>query len=232
MASLATTHLNEDFNQRVVLQNADATWGPSPEPGIERRVLDGIGDVVTRATSVLRYAPGAKFEQHVNRGGEEFIVLDGVFSDERGDFPAGTYVRNPPGSKHVPFSREGCTIFVKHWQFAAGDTEQIRIDTKATPWLPGLVPGLSVMPLHGHRGIDTALVRWAPNTRFNSHVHPGGEEIFVLKGVFRDEHGAYPAGSWYRNPQWSRHTPFTEGEGAVIYVKTGGVGATYLTPAT
>ena len=85
------------------------------------------------------------------------------------------------------------------------------------------------MPLHSHGGIDTSLVRWAPNTRFNPHVHPGGEEIFVLEGVFRDEHGAYPAGSWLRSPPMSRHTPFTEAEGALIYVKVGHIGAAFLT---
>jgi anti-sigma factor ChrR (cupin superfamily) len=86
------------------------------------------------------------------------------------------------------------------------------------------------MPLHEFDGISTALVRWGPNTRFSSHAHPGGEEIFVLEGRFRDEHGEYPAGSWLRNPRWSRHTPFTGPEGALIYVKVGHLGAELLTP--
>lgn len=226
----ATTNLHDDFNQRVVSHAAAAAWVPSPLPGVERRMLDRIGGEVARATSVVRYAPASRFDRHVHGGGEEFIVLEGVFSDERGDYPVGSYVRNPPGSSHAPFSREGCVILVKLWQFAAGDTEEVRLDTRAAAWRPGLVPGLSVMPLHGHGGIDTALVRWAPDTRFNAHRHPGGEEIFVLEGVFRDELGVYPAGSWLRNPPWSGHTPYTEAEGAVIYVKTGHVGATFLAP--
>jgi anti-sigma factor ChrR (cupin superfamily) len=232
MAAATTSHLNADFNQRVVSHAADAAWVPSPLPGVERRMLDRIGGEVARATSVVRYAPASRFDRHVHGGGEEFFVLEGVFSDERGDYPAGWYVRNPPGSSHAPFSREGCVILVKLWQFAAGDTEDVRIDTRAAAWRPGLVPGLSVMPLHAHGGIDTALVRWAPNTRFNQHAHPGGEEIFVLEGVFRDELGAYPAGSWLRSPTWSRHTPFTEAEGALIYVKTGHVGAAFLSLAS
>jgi anti-sigma factor ChrR (cupin superfamily) len=164
----------------------------------------------------------------VHGGGEEILVLEGVFSDDRGDYPAGTYLRNPPGTSHAPFSRDGCVLLVKLWQFKAGDTDEVRIDTRAAPWRPGLVPGLSVLPLHAHDGIDTALVRWAPDTRFSPHVHPGGEEIFVLEGVFRDEHGAYPARSWLRSPPWSRHAPYTEAEGALIYVKTGHVGAGFL----
>ena len=224
-------NLNDDFSQRVVAHTADAEWTPSPLPGVTRRGLDRVGGEGARATSVVRYAPGSHFSRHVHGGGEEILVLEGVFSDETGDHPAGTYLRNPPGSAHAPFSREGCLLFVKLWQFAAGDTEAVRIDTRRAPWRQGLVPGLQVLSLHGHDGIDTALVRWAPETRFHTHTHPGGEEILVLEGVFRDEGGAYGAGSWLRSPRWSRHTPFTGPEGALIYVKVGHLGASLLDPA-
>lgn len=220
--------LNSDFNQRVVQSARDAAWSASPLPGVDRRMLDRIGGEIARATSIVRYAAGSRFDRHVHGGGEEILVLDGVFSDEHGDCPAGAYVRNPPGSSHAPFSRGGCTLFVKLWQFAPGDTEPVRIDTSTATWHPGLVPGLSVMPLHEHDGISTALVRWAPQTRFNTHTHPGGEEILVLEGVFRDDDGAYASGTWVRNPRGSRHTPFTGPEGALIYVKTGAIGANFL----
>lgn len=221
--------LNADFTQRVVVMPPTAPdWQPSPEPGVERHRLDRIGGEVARATSVVRYAPGSRFARHVHGGGEEFLVLDGSFSDEHGDHPAGTYVRNPPGTAHAPFSREGCTLFVKLWQFAADDLEPVRIDTRRAPWRAGLVPGLSVLPLHEFDGVSTALVRWAPHTRFNPHTHPGGEEILVLEGCFRDEHGEYPAGSWLRNPRWSQHQPFTGAEGALIYVKVGHLGARFM----
>jgi anti-sigma factor ChrR (cupin superfamily) len=152
-------------------------------------------------------------------------VLEGVFSDETGDFPAGTYLRNPPNSAHAPHSEEGCLLFVKLRQFAPDDGEVVRIDTGRTAWRPGLVPGLSVLPLHSHGTVSTALVRWAPNTQFNPHRHLGGEEIFVLDGVFRDEFGDYPAGTWLRGPCGSAHTPCTGPEGALIYVKVGHLGA-------
>lgn len=223
--------VNADFEQRVVLPPpGPEAWVPSPMAGVHRRLLDRVGGEVARATSIVRYAAGSRFDHHEHGGGEEFLVLEGVFSDEQGDYPAGTYVRNPPGTGHAPFSREGCTLFVKLWQFARGDTRPVRIDTRSAAWHPGLVPGLSVMPLHEFEGISTALVRWAPDTQFNQHAHPGGEEIFVLEGLFRDEHGEYPAGSWLRNPRWSRHTPFTGAEGATIYVKVGHLGAELLVP--
>jgi anti-sigma factor ChrR (cupin superfamily) len=220
--------LNSDFEQRVVLSAQAAAWTASPLPGVERRMLDRIGAEVARATSIVRYAAGSRFERHVHGGGEEILVLQGVFSDENGDYPAGTYLRNPPGSSHAPFSRAGCTLFVKLWQFAPEDTRPVRIDSASSAWHPGLVPGLSVMPLHEYDGVNTALVRWAPHTRFNAHTHPGGEEILVLEGVFRDEDGDYCAGTWLRSPRGSRHTPYTGAEGALIYVKVGAIGANFL----
>jgi anti-sigma factor ChrR (cupin superfamily) len=162
MVTAATFNLHDDFSRRAISLAADATWTPSPQAGVERRMLDRVGGEVARATSVVRYLPGSRFARHVHGGGEEIFVLDGVFSDETGDYPAGSYLRSPPGSGHAPFSREGCVIFVKLWQFTTGDTEEVRLDTRAEPWRPGVAPGLSVMPLHSCDGIDTSLVRWAP----------------------------------------------------------------------
>ena len=218
-------NLHDDFSLRVVALAADANWTPSPQAGVDRLMLDRVGAEVARATSIVRYQPGSSFERHVHGGGEEILVLEGSFSDESGDHPAGTYLRNPPGSAHKPSSQGGCLLFVKLRQFAADDLKPLRIDTHSGHWRQGMVPGLTVLPLHSHDGVDTALVRWAPQTRFNTHVHPGGEEILVLEGVFSDEGGSYPAGSWLRSPRWSRHTPFTGPEGALIYVKVGQLGA-------
>jgi anti-sigma factor ChrR (cupin superfamily) len=212
--------LNADFSQRALIRPADSPWVASPMPGVERRMLDRIGEEVARATSIVRYAAGSRFSEHQHPGGEEFLVLDGVFSDERGDYPAGTYVRNPIGSHHAPFSREGCTIFVKLMQFDEADDQPVVIDSTQAQWRPGLVPGLQVLPLHQHGTEHVALVRWAPGTYFNAHRHWGGEEILVLEGTFQDEFGDYPAGSWLRSPHLSQHTPFSEA-GCLIWVKTG-----------
>ena len=220
--------VNNDFSQRVVVRPSDYRFVASPLAGVSRMMLDRAGAEVARATSIVRYAAGAGYTSHRHDGGEEIFVLEGIFSDEHGDYPAGTYLRNPPGSSHQPFSRDGCTLLVKLWQFAADDTTQLVKQTTSASWYQGMVPGLSVLPLHEHDGINTALVRWAPNTQFNPHTHPGGEEILVLEGLFCDEHGEYPAGSWLRNPRYSTHSPFTREEGALIYVKTGHLGANLL----
>ena len=214
-------NIHSNLSERIVLHADQLAWQASPIKGVERQMLDREGGEVARATSVVRYAPNTEFTPHTHDGGEEILVLDGCFSDERGNYSAGMYLRNPPGSQHAPYSTDGCTLFVKLRQFAQTDSQVLRLNTKASDWYPGLVPGLSVMPLHEHDGISTALVRWAPNTAFNPHVHPGGEEIYVLDGVFHDEFGVYPKGSWIRSPRYSKHAPFTKEEGALIYVKVG-----------
>ena len=212
--------LNADFAQRVVIPPDPHAWQPSPSPGVERRMLDRVGDEAARATSLVRYAPGSVFPEHAHPGGEEILVLDGVFTDERGDHGAGTYLRHPDGSRHAPRSADGCTLFVKLRQFPPGDTATVRVETGTAAWHPGLVPGLRVMSLHSFGTQHTALVDWAPGTVFQPHTHWGGEEILVLSGQFEDEHGQYPAGTWIRSPHGSRHAPRAP-QGARILVKTG-----------
>mgnify|MGYP006429596615 CR=1 FL=1 len=216
------TMLNADFHERVVIRPVDYQWVDSPMPGVERMMLDRIGDEVARATTIVRYAPHSEFSSHTHSGGEEFFVLEGTFSDEHRHYGKGSYVRNPIGTSHTPrIGAQGATIFVKLHQFSDEDSEQKSIDTSSQSWRAGLVSGLKVMPLHEFGTEHVALVKWAPNTQFNSHQHWGGEEIFVLEGTFYDEHGSYPQGSWIRSPHLSQHEPFTKEDGALIYVKTG-----------
>ncbi|MGL5046256.1 MAG: cupin domain-containing protein, partial [Shewanella sp.] len=156
---------------------------------------------------------------HPHPLGEEIFVLEGVFSDETGDYPAGSYLRHPPGSQHTPFSREGCIIFVKLNQFDPRDLDEVKINTQQTEWLQG-IGGLQVMPLHEFEHEHTALVKWPKGETFQPHRHFGGEEIFVLTGKFQDEQGEYPRHTWIRSPHMSGHFPFVEEE-TIILVKTG-----------
>jgi anti-sigma factor ChrR (cupin superfamily) len=188
--------------------------------GVERLMLERFGEEVGRAASVVRYAPGSCFKEHTHTGGEEFLVLEGVFSDEHGNYGPGTYVRNPRGSRHAPFSHDGCTILVKLHHFAPGDEARIAVDTREAKFVSGSTQGLSVLPLHSYGKESTALVRWAPGAQFRTHRHWGGEEIFVLEGALHDEYGEYPEGTWIRSPHLSQHTPFST-SGCLIFVKAG-----------
>jgi len=217
------TALNTDRSQRCVVHTPKLDWVPSPAPGVWRRLLERDGGEVARATSVVRYEAGARFDAHTHGGGEEILVLEGTLEDELGRYGPGTYLHNPVGSTHAPFTQDGCTLFVKLRHLDPRDTERVVVDPRSATWRQGLVEGLQVLPLHAFETQHTALVRWAPQTFFNPHRHWGGEEIFVLEGVFSDERGDYPAGSWLRSPHLSQHQPFSR-EGCLIFVKTGHLG--------
>jgi anti-sigma factor ChrR (cupin superfamily) len=208
--------LNAGLAERAVSFAADAVWVPSPAGGVARRMLERDGEEGARATSIVRYAAGSHFPAHTHERGEEFLVLSGTFSDEHGDYPFGTYVRNPPGSSHTPASETGCALFVKLRQFHPGDGERVVIDTRDAEWFPGIVKGIQTLPLHRFGSEFVSLVRFV----FPQHHHPFGEEILVLSGMFEDGDDAYPAGTWLRNPPGSRHRPFSL-EGCLLYVKIG-----------
>jgi anti-sigma factor ChrR (cupin superfamily) len=212
--------INADLGERAVSFADEAKWLASPMPGVERRLLDRDGEEVARATSVVRFAAGSRFPRHSHDLGEELLVLRGGFSDEWGHYPAGTYVRNRPGSAHAPSSEEGCVLFVKLRQFHPEDREQVVVDCRSAEWFPGTVKGIGVLPLHRFGSELVSLVRWAPGVKFVPHRHPGGEEIYVLEGALEDEEGRYTADSWLRNPPGSQHTPFSL-DGCLLYVKIG-----------
>lgn len=214
--------LNADFNKHVVIRPDDYQWVPSPMPGVERMMLDRIGDEVARATTIVRYAPNSCFSAHVHSGGEEYLVLAGVFSDEHGDYAQGSYVRNPIGTSHTPhIGGQGATILVKLHQFDTGDTEQKLIDTTALPWLPGPSDGLQVMPLHEYKTEHIMLLKSAPHSALTVSEHTGGVEIYVISGVLYDDEGNYPQGAWLRSMQLSGHIFHAGPSGAHVYLKTG-----------
>lgn len=213
-------NLNNDLSLRVCIDTTPLDWVPSPSPGVLRKMLQRQGDEHARATSVVQYAANARFTPHLHDMGEEFLVLDGTFADERGRYPAGTYVRNPPGSSHAPFTDAGCTIFVKLRHFAAADRTHHVVDTRAGAWLPGPAPGTAVQPLGGFGPERATLVKWAAGSHLPMQERPGGEEIFVVDGAFSDEHGHYRARCWLRLPEGARYTPSTV-EGCTFLSKTG-----------
>ncbi|MEK8089592.1 cupin domain-containing protein [Thermithiobacillus plumbiphilus] len=212
--------INADHAERVAIDTNNIPWQPSPLPGVERKMLERNGAEQARATSIVRYAPGARFSQHNHPRGEEILVLEGTFADELGEYPAGTYLRNPHNSVHAPYSPDGCVLLVKLRYQDPADSQRVVIDTHSAAWRPGLEEGLTVLPLAEFATEHTALVRWQPGTHFQPHRHYGGEEIFVLDGVFQDEFGDYPAGTWLRSPHMSQHQPFSE-PGCLIFVKVG-----------
>jgi len=211
--------VNADLSLPAALRPGEARWLASPASGVTRLPLERDGGEVARATTLVRFAPGARFEAHAHDAGEEYFVVDGTFSDESGDHLAGTYVRNPPGSRHAPFTHDGATLFVKLRQFEPGDGAHVVVDTRAASWLPTAVAGQEMLPLHEFAGVRTFLMRWAPGVTARVPDHPTGVELFVLDGAVDDGQQRYPAGSWLRRP--GRGLPRLDAEAATLLIKTG-----------
>lgn len=210
--------LNADFSERVVVHSDTLDWMPSPMPGVDRRMLDRIGGEVARATTIVRYAAGSRFSKHTHTGGEEFIVLDGVFQDEHGDFPAGTYVRNPPTTAHTPGSNPGCTIFVKLWQFDMQDRTQFR--KHMTDELADPVDGVATAVLHRDaREIVTYSHLDAGATLVNSDA--GGIEVLVIDGAVSEAGETLGKGAWLRLPEGQRLSATAGRDGVKVWIKTG-----------
>ena len=211
--------LNMDFSQRVVIDTNAQEWVASPKTGVWRKPLARADAERGHATSIVRYDPGASFSGHNHPGGEEIFVLEGTFSDETGDFHAGTYFRNPLGFRHTPFSTNGCLILVKLHQFQSDDDKRLAIDIDKGQW-QNVGNGIRYQLLHKHDDEQVAVVELPATAPGIPHPHPGGEEIYVMKGVLRDEHGTYPAGTWLRQPPGSSHCPYAL-EDALLWVKSG-----------
>jgi anti-sigma factor ChrR (cupin superfamily) len=213
--------LNADFTQRAVVHAATLPWQASPIPGVERRMLDRIGDEVARATTIVRYAPHSQFSPHIHGGGEEFLVLEGVFQDEHGDYPVGTYVRNPPTSRHTPGSATGCVILVKLWQFDPDDRTHITIDTNQQTFTANPDrPGVQQLELFRDDREEVRLERWAANVNVELAA-PHGLEIFVVQGSFMESGELFQQHSWLRVPARSRLCARAGGDSCQIWLKSG-----------
>ncbi len=205
--------INMDLRERVALRLDDIPWSPSPSPGVERRRLEREEAERGHTTSVVRYAPGSAFRQHTHTGGEEFLVLEGEFVDDTGRYPAGTYVRNPIGSKHAPSSPPGCVLFVKLCQMHADERAQtVRRDNDDGLWRPA--GEHETRPLYADAREQVSLLR-APT---GGALALAGAELLVLAGTVETAGARYPALSWLRLP-----TPetITLSPGARLWIKRG-----------
>ena len=210
--------LNEDFKKRVVVHFENTAWSPSPVAGIERRMLDRIGGEVARATTIVRFAQGSQFSEHTHAGGEEFIVLDGVFQDEYGDFPTGTYVRNPPKTAHTPRSSMGCTIFVKLWQFDMDDRNQFHktmADECANP-----INGIATAQLH-RDAKETVFYSELDAGAILKNTDIGGIEVLVIAGSVVENGEILSKGAWLRLPSGQNLVAVAGDSGAKVWIKTG-----------
>ena len=194
--------LNADLKLSALADTSAMDWQPSPSPSVWRKRLDLFGGEKSRVTSIVRYDAKSEFPEHSHPEGEEILVLKGIFSDEHGDYPAGTYLLNPPGFRHAPRSRKGCILFVKLRQYGGERRNHVVIDTGKTKWEPGPVPGIDVMSLYRHNAHPETmdLVHISAGATLARREYPGGVEVYVTEGGFKFGGKEYKQGSWLRTP--------------------------------
>ena len=231
---LSDQAINGDMSQRVVVAVNAMEWQASPSGTVWRKRVHLVGGVESgQVTSVVRYRPNATYPVHDHPDGEEIFVLQGTFSDEHGDWQAGTYLLNPEGFRHAPFSQDGCVLLVKLRQYAGVGRRHVAACIDDMDWQVTAHTGIRTKVLYADPAFpdETQLEHWAAGTAPGTWVSSGGVEIFVLSGSFEDEHGVYGEHTWLRIPAGGKQTP-TSSQGCELYVKTGALAGLRSTPAT
>lgn len=217
--------INGDLSVRAMADTTRMEWTPSPSGSVWRKRVHLVGPPESgQVTSLVRYEPHSRFPEHDHPEGEEILVLEGVFSDEHGDWPAGTYLLNPEGFRHTPFSEPGCLLFVKLRQFPGRERRHSVVDTQKLAWKPSSIPALAYQTLYEQDGFSDLMriERWRPQADLGVISYEEGAEFFVLDGEFSDEAGAYPTRCWLRLPAGSEHHPRSTG-GCTLYIKRSGL---------
>jgi len=219
--------MNGDMRKRVAVHGAALDWQPSPSGTVWRKRLHLVGGAECgQVTSIVRYEQGATFAAHDHPEGEEILVLEGVFSDEHGDWPAGTYLLNPEGFRHAPFSKPGCLLFVKLRQYAGEGRVHVALNTETLKWEPTDRPGIEHKILYAQPDFPdaTRLERWAAGTALALPERSEGAEILVIEGSLEDASGRYERLAWLRIPV-AQAMKLETREGCVFYIKTGALGS-------
>ena len=213
--------INADFSKRAIVAPSDDLWVTSPAAGVERLMLDRIGEEKARATSIVRYATGSSFDRHMHPKGEEFLVLDGIFSDEHRDYPDGTYVRNPPGTGHSPHSEQGCRLLVKLRQFDSKDLSPVVIDTRdGQGWRQDENAGGEIRVLYQYQSECVSMRRAGAGSAISINVGEGGLEWLLVSGVLKFDGDDYQPESWFRFPERDSFE-MVVAEDCVVWQKTG-----------
>ncbi|MEM7468196.1 MAG: cupin domain-containing protein [Pseudomonadota bacterium] len=217
-------NLNGNLSVRAFVSTSKMDWTASPSGTVRRKRVHRVGPLEAgQVTSVVRYEKNATFPGHEHPDGEEILVLDGVFSDEHGDWPAGSYLLNPEGVSHAPYSQTGCTLFVKLRQYPGAQRQHLALNTHEMPWVTESRVGTNRKLLYSQDAFEdaTELQQWPRGLSLVEQEYPKGVEIYVIKGNFEDEYGKYIAGDWLRLPKAFCHSPNSE-SGCLLYIKHGG----------
>ncbi|WP_070963858.1 cupin domain-containing protein [Vibrio sonorensis] len=207
--------LNMDFSQLIAIDINKQEWKNSPSSGVWRKPLEREAAEEGHVTSIVTYGANTHFPRHFHPLGEEILVLSGTFSDDHGHYPAGTYVRNPPGSHHAPYSQMGCVLFVKLNQFHPQDSELVRMNTRYHDW-PSYPNVIQTLHRFSHEVVQ--IERFEQGQMFKPAYTDALTEILILAGELRISDNAFPALSWVRCPSGNSE-PLFFSDDSLLWVK-------------
>lgn len=224
---LASTQVNSDPTQCVVVDTNQIPWEPTGVHGLRAKVLERVADPVKgRETALFRLEPGASLPSETLAERQEIFVLEGSFSDEDGSYGQHTWIWNPPGRRQTLRSADGCVFYAKRrvpiYRDEASRERKV-IDTKSVKWLDFPHRGAEVLHLHKDpNGLETGRIgNVYTHRKLPSHDHSIGEETFVVKGCLKDEYTTYGTGVWFRMPCGKPHAPYTEDERCMMLIREG-----------
>lgn len=218
--------INSDCTELVILRPDEMVWENTGQTGVSRTVLERLNsDKLGRETSLVRLAPNTRLPPEVLSTRIEIFIVDGTFSDGHGDYGPQTFIMNPPGSTYSASTRDGCLLYVKRLNGFSGDEERVTIDVRSAERTPFGHRVAEVVHFYKNdeRDVTARVGKVFPNAQVMEHDHPGGEEVLILEGMFKDQFGDGTPGTWLRYPIGLAHAPYTEDEGALIYIRDGDV---------
>lgn len=218
--------INADCTKLVILRPDQMVWEGTDQTGVSRIILERVNDsLLGRETSLARLAPNTELTPEVLETRMEIFVVEGAFSDGHGEYEARTFIMNPPGTTFTGATREGCVIYVKRLNGFGGGGEPVAIDTSTADWTPFGQRVAEVIHFYkdDERDVTARVGKVFPNAQLMEHDHPGGEEVLILEGSFKDQFGEGLPGTWLRYPIGLAHAPSTGDEGALVYIRDGDV---------
>ena len=214
-------HINYDIDKKIVVHADRANWRRDPSGMMDLLYLDLVDSEKSVATMLMRLRKRALLPVETLNGGKELLVLEGDFQDERGNYPVGSYMRFPPGSRQEPYSDNGGLLFAKTWQFSPRDRAHVNIDAYSQYRLaPRKRPGVQIQHLFGDNREDVRIEHWDANHRIVLN-QCNGLEVFVLSGGFFEPSTVYKKHSWLRLPPNQPLRAIVGDKGARVFIKEG-----------
>jgi len=113
LIKLSQMHETDD-SQRIIHTFTEDSWLPGPTDGIEIFPLHGWQKI---SIMLMRWTATVSMKPSLNPEGEEIYVIKGCLKDNRGQYPQGSWIRNPVQNWQSWQADKGTLIYYKNGHF-------------------------------------------------------------------------------------------------------------------